>query len=80
MRESCLVYCYSGIQSLFEVVQLYTFYKGAGISLDANGGVASKPFFYVIGKGAIWSFSEVFPAYLVLIQAEKISCLVLALL
>ena len=26
MRESCLVYCYSGIQSLFEVVLLYTFY------------------------------------------------------
>ena len=26
MRESCLVYCYSGIQSLFEVVMLYTFY------------------------------------------------------
>ena len=24
MRESCLVYCYSGIQSLFEVVLLYT--------------------------------------------------------
>ena len=80
MRESCLVYCYSGIQSLFEVVLLYTFYTGARISLDANGGVASKPrsrsesrsqFFYVIGKGAIWSLSEVFPAYLVLIQAEK---------
>ena len=31
MRESCLVYCYSGIQSLFEVVLLYTFYTfGAG--------------------------------------------------
>lgn len=28
---------------------------------------------------AIWSFSEVFPAYLILVQAEKISCLVLAL-
>ena len=28
MRESCLVYCYSGIQSLFEVVLLYTFYIG----------------------------------------------------
>ena len=26
MHESCLVYCYSGIQSLFEVVLLYTFY------------------------------------------------------
>ena len=26
MRESCLVYCYSGIQSLFGVVLLYTFY------------------------------------------------------
>ena len=26
MRESGLVYCYSGIQSLFEVVLLYTFY------------------------------------------------------
>ena len=26
MRESCLVHCYSGIQSLFEVVLLYTFY------------------------------------------------------
>ena len=26
MRESCLVYCYSGMQSLFEVVLLYTFY------------------------------------------------------
>ena len=26
MRESCLVYCYSGIQSLFEVVLLYTFF------------------------------------------------------
>ena len=26
MRESCLVYCYSGIQSLFEVVLLYKFY------------------------------------------------------
>ena len=26
MRESCLVYCYFGIQSLFEVVLLYTFY------------------------------------------------------
>ena len=29
MRESCLVYCYSGIQSLFEVVLLYTFYTGS---------------------------------------------------
>ena len=26
MRESSLVYCYSGIQSLFEVILLYTFY------------------------------------------------------
>ena len=26
MRESCPVYCYSEIQSLFEVVLLYTFY------------------------------------------------------
>ena len=26
MHESCLVYCYSGIQSLYEVVLLYTFY------------------------------------------------------
>ena len=26
MRESCLVYCYSGIQSLVEVVLLCTFY------------------------------------------------------
>ena len=26
MLESCLVYCYSGIQSLIEVVLLYTFY------------------------------------------------------
>ena len=26
MRESCLVYCYSGIQSLFEVVLLYKFH------------------------------------------------------
>ena len=26
MRESCLVYGYSGIQSLFEVILLYTFY------------------------------------------------------
>ena len=29
MRESCLVYCYSGIQSLFEVVLLYTFYTSS---------------------------------------------------
>ena len=35
MRESCLVYCYSGIQSLFEVVLLYTFYTG-GISDSDN--------------------------------------------
>ena len=26
MRESCLIYCYCGVQSLFEVVLLYTFY------------------------------------------------------
>ena len=26
MRESCLVYFYSGVQSLFEVILLYTFY------------------------------------------------------
>ena len=32
MRESCLVYCYSGIQSLFEVVLLYTFYTPSAIS------------------------------------------------
>ena len=32
MRESCLVYCYSGIQSLFEVVLLYTFYTRNSIS------------------------------------------------
>ena len=31
MRESCLVYCYSGIQSLFEVVLLYTFYTRPSI-------------------------------------------------
>ena len=34
MRESCLVYCYSGIQSLFEVVLLYTFYTGSTTKLE----------------------------------------------
>ena len=29
MRESCLVYCYSGIKSLFEVFLLYTFYTSS---------------------------------------------------
>ena len=33
MRESCLVYCYSGIQSLFEVVLLYTFYTERFVDL-----------------------------------------------
>ena len=34
MRESCLVYCYSGIQSLFEVVLLYTFYTVAAVAKE----------------------------------------------
>ena len=38
MRESCLVYCYSGIQSLFEVVLLYTFYT------DLSSVTARKSF------------------------------------
>ena len=37
MRESCPVYCYSGIQSLFEVVLLYTFYTFGD---DAKGLIA----------------------------------------
>ena len=39
MRESCLVYCYSGIQSLFEVVLLYTFYT---VHLLKNNTVFSE--------------------------------------
>ena len=35
MRESCLVYCYSGIQSLLEVVLLYTFYTALKPKLKA---------------------------------------------
>ena len=34
MRESCLVYCYSRIQSLFEVVLLYTFYTHYNATCD----------------------------------------------
>ena len=41
MRESCLVYCYSGIQSLFEVVLLYTFYTY--VFLSQNNGNAAEP-------------------------------------
>ena len=40
MRESCLVYCYSGIQSLFEVVLLYTFYTPLTYSTDRENEVS----------------------------------------
>ena len=46
MRESCLVYCYSGIQSLFEVVLLYTFYTGGeSILLTKNTTVSYNRIF-----------------------------------
>ena len=58
MRESCLVYCYSGIQSLSEVVLLYTFYtfgaetrgayhlarKSGNFGLKSNGKVIFRKF------------------------------------
>ena len=39
MRESCLVYCYSGIQSLFEVVLLYTFYTFGAETRESKTGI-----------------------------------------
>ena len=39
MHESCLVYCYSGIQSLFEVVLLYTFYTFGAETRDSKTGI-----------------------------------------
>ena len=64
MRESCLVYCYSGIQSLFEVVLLYTFYTPLNLPINLNPeylGLASEisfphydAWFYRIGSRAIY--------------------------
>ena len=42
------------------------------VKVEANSFMSSA-------KEPFGPFSEVFPAYLVLVQAEKISCLVLAL-
>ena len=54
MRESCLVYCYSGIQSLFEVVLLYTFYT-RGLSL----GDKIKDYVDRNNRGQVYSLHEV---------------------
>ena len=39
MRESSLVYCYSGIQSLFEVILLYTFYTFGAETRESKTGI-----------------------------------------
>ena len=46
MRESCLaiVYCFSGTQSLFEVVLLYTFHTRTLIICRFQGAAAQKKF------------------------------------
>ena len=41
MRESCFVYCFSGIQSLFEVVLLYTFHTFGAETRESKTGILS---------------------------------------
>ena len=72
MRKSCLVYCYSGIQSLFEVVLLYTFYttcrKCAWPGALIFGLITKGNLLYV---KVLWSQGSDL-VFLVLIKAELI--------